>query len=269
MSVSSSNFSVGFRHIDIFALNSNSEPAGTSDSSGVPYEGIHYEAARALNVTYPKTRQIIQPGDDSVEAVQTLPAIAEVLTAELQVGLANFDAISAVSGVKVISRGTSKFVSMATDQMGFEPYFGILAYNQASGRPGGAESWNWYMMPYTRVISTMPSFADTPQSITMHLMPQIVNQQMWGEALTLATNGNTTHQALWGVSLGRPRIAAWVADGATAAFTFNTSYPAYDAASVVCYVDGVLNSGATKTTTSVTPSGMPTAGQRVLAFYEY
>jgi len=266
---SSSNFSVGFRHIDIFALNSNNEPAGSSDSSGVPYEGIHYEAARALNVTYPKPRQIIQPGDDSVEAVQTLPPIAEVLTAELQVGLANFDAISEVLGVKVVSRGTSKSVSMATDQQGFEPYFGILAFNQASGRPGGAESWNWYMMPYTRVIATMPSFADTPQNITMHLLPQIVNQQLWGEALTIATNGALTHQALWGVSLGRPHIAAWVADVATPTFNFATAYPAYDASSIVCYVDGVLNTGATKTITSVTPSGMPTAGQRVVAVYEY
>lgn len=264
-----SNFSVGFRHIDIFELGSDGIPAGSSDSSGLPYEGIHYESARALNVTYPKPRQLIQPGDDSVEALMVLPPNSEVLTAELQVGMANFTAIAAAAGVKVVSQGTSSFVSMATDQQGFEPYFGILAFNQGSGWPGGAQSWNWYMMPYTRVISTMPSFADSVQNITMHLSPQIVTTQLWGEALSAATNGATRQQALWGVSLGRPHVASWKASGA-GPFTFNTLYPPYDVTSVVAFVNGVKATSISATLTQLTIT-TPTvqANDIVVAVYEF
>jgi len=266
---SSSNFSVGFRHIDLFALNDNDTPVGSSDSSGLPYEGIHYESARGLNVTFPKPRQIIQSGDDGVEALQVLPPNSEALTAELTVGLANFDAIAAVAGVKLITRGTSKFLSMATDQQGFEPYFGLLAFNQGSGRPGGAESWNWYMMPYTRVIATMPPFSDKAENITMHLAPQITNQMLWGEAMTALINGALTQQAVWGVSVGRPHIAAWSADTSQTLFTFNPTYPAYDASSVVTYVNGVLSATASATTTDVTIYPAPGPNAQVLAFYEY
>jgi hypothetical protein len=268
MTALGSNFSVGFRHIDIFALNASNTPAGSSDSSGLPYEGIHYESARALNVTYPKPRQIIQAGDDGVEALQVLPPNSEVLTAELMVGMANFDAIASVAGVKLITLGTSKMLSMATDMQGFEPYFGILAYNQGSGWPGGAQSWNWYMLPMTRVIATMPSFADTVQNITLHLSPQIVTSQLWGVALTAAVNGATRHQALWGVSVNRPRIASWVADGSNNTFLFNTLYPAVDAASVIGFVNGVLAAGVA-TVNGFTPTTPTSSNDKVDVWYEY
>ena len=264
-------FGIGFRHINFFELNSNLLPQGASDSASdtAGYEGLQYVSARGLTIAYPKPRTIVQPGDDRVEALQVLPPNSEAMTAELHVGMSDFDIISMLMGTKVAEIGTSKIIPLATNKQGLEPYVGILAYRQSDDWPIGNHTWEWYMFPYARAIHMPASFAETPQDVIFNIVPQFVTKNLWGEALTEATNGAISDQGIQGVSMGRPKLISWMGDGSKISFPFPTDFPAYDVASIKCFRSGSDTTPDSVDVNHVTLGSVLDSGETLCVWYEY
>ena len=134
---STKGFKIGFRYLSFFELNAYQTPKATSVT--VPYEGIHYESARALTINYPQPRKIEHQGDDRVEALDYLPP-STAMDAEIHVGMADLSVTAILSGIKVATIGTSKFMSLATDQQGLEPFVGRLARKAVYKSPADIEN---------------------------------------------------------------------------------------------------------------------------------
>jgi hypothetical protein len=263
---STKGFKIGFRYLSFFALNAYQTPAATSPT-GDPFEGLHYESARALTINYPQPRKIEHQGDDRVEALDFLPP-STAMDAEIHVGMSDLAITALLSGIKVATIGTSKFVSLATDQQGLEPFVGILAYSQAQAWNAGTRTWSWYFFPYARAIHAPSSLAETPQDIIFRVAPQFTTLMPWGEALASAVNGNLTHQGIQGISVGRPHLACWLGNNTATTFTFATAHPAYDVAGVKVFVNEVYDATAAITVAHVIPTATPGVGDRVEVWYE-
>jgi hypothetical protein len=265
MTTSSRGFKIGFRNLQFFELNAFQTPKATSPTA--PYEGLHHTSARAMTINQPAPRKIDQQGDDRVEAVDFLPP-ATSMDAEIRVGMSDLDIIALLSGIKVDTIGTSKFISLATDKQGLEPFVGILAYSQGNDWPVGDRTWHWYFFPYAKAIYAPSSLAETPQDIIYRVVPQFSSLLPWGVALTETLNGTLVGQGIQGISQGRPHLACWLADGTATDFTFDAAHPAYDTSSIKVFVNETLDSGAAVTVLKVTPSTKPDANDRVEVWYE-
>ena len=264
---STKGFKIGFRYLSFFELNAYQTPKATSVT--VPYEGIHYESARALTINYPQPRKIEHQGDDRVEALDYLPP-STAMDAEIHVGMADLSVTAILSGIKVATIGTSKFMSLATDQQGLEPFVGILAYSQSQAWNAGSRTWSWYFFPYARAIHAPSSLAETPQDIIFRVAPQFTTLTPWGEALSTTVDGTLTAQGLHGISVGRPHLACWIGNNSATDFAFDTAHPPYDVSSIRVYHNEVYDATATAGATllKVTPTVKPDTGDRVEVWYE-
>jgi hypothetical protein len=265
MTTSTKGFKIGFRNLQFFALNAFQTPLGASPT--VPYEGLTHTAARAMTLNVPQPRAIDHQGDDRVEALDFLPPSTS-MTAEIHVGLSDMDIIALLSGVKVDTIGTSKWIPLSTDRQGLEPFVGILAYSQSLDYPLGTRTWSWYFFPYAKAIYAPASLAETPQDVIFRVAPQYTSLTPWGAALVAATNGALTQQGIQGTSMGRPHLACFLADGTATTFSFDASHPAYSTASIKVFVNETVDAGAGKTVAGVTPTTKPSANDRVEVWYE-
>ena len=265
---STKGFKIGFRYLSFFELNAYQTPL-VPTYNAAPYEGLHYESARAMTINYPQPRKIEHQGDDRVEALDFLPP-STAMDAEIHVGMSNLDITSILSGIKVAAIGTAKFISLATDQQGLEPFVGILAYSQAEAWTAGTRTWHWYYFPYARAIHAPSSLAETPQDIIFRVAPQFTAKLPWGEALSDAVNGALTHQGIQGISVGRPHLACWLGNSSATDFYFNAAHLPYDISAVKVFYDEVYDAGAVVDTSLafVTPSVMPATGHRLEVWYE-
>lgn len=262
---STKGFKIGFRYLSFFALNAYQTP-NAADPVTV-YEGLHHESARAMTINYPQPRKIEHQGDDRVEALDFLPP-STAMDAEIHVGMSDLSIIAMLSGIKVATIGTSKFVSLATDQQGLEPFVGILAYSQSQAWNAGSRTWSWYYFPYARAIHAPASLAETPQDIIFRVAPQFTTLLPWGVALSDAVNGSLTHQGIQGISVGRPHLACWLGNNSATEFSFDAAHPAYDVSSIKVFVNEVYDSTATLAVDKVTPTSTPDTGDRVEVWYE-
>jgi hypothetical protein len=267
MTASTKGFKIGFRYVTFFKLNAHQTPAAAS--AVTQYDGLHYESARALTINYPQPRKIEQQGDDRVEALDFLPP-STAMDAELKVGMSDLDIIAALSGLVVATVGTTKFISLASDQQGLEPFVGILAYSQSLNWNAGDRTWSWYFFPYAKAIHAPSSLAETPQDILFRVAPQFSSKMPWGEALSVATNGVLTQQGIQGISKGRPHLACWLVDGSVPTeYHFDTAHPPYSIASIKVFHNEVYDASATLALDKITLSGgAPTSGDRVEVWYE-
>jgi hypothetical protein len=265
MTTSSKGFKIGFRYLSFFAL----EPATQLPlalSASVPYEGLHYESARAMTINYPQPRKIEHQGDDRVEALDFLPP-STAMDAEIHVGMSNLDIIAALSGISVATLGTSNLISLATDKQGLEPFISILAYSQSLDWPLGNRTWQWYFFPYARAIYAPSSLAETPQDIVFRIAPQFTSKLPWGLALNTSDNGALTHQGIQGISMGRPHLACYKAGVSTTAYLFDTAHPAYSTSSIEVYDQGVKKTPSPVAVTGFTIAA-PVQNDIVAAWYE-
>jgi hypothetical protein len=258
-------FKIGFRYVSFFSLNTYQTPLATSPTVG--YEGLQYESARALTINNAQPRVIPQPGDDTVEALQVLPP-STAMDADLHVGMSNLDILALLSAVKVDSLGVStRWIPMQTNKRGYEPYVGMLAYSMSNEYPSGAASWDWYFFPYTRAVWLASGNAETPQDEIFKVVPNYTSLTPWGVALTVATNGALSQQAIKGKSTGIPHLISWLADGTASTFSFDAAHPAYSATAMACFVNETV-APFSSTTTGCTPTTKPSASDRVTVFYE-
>ena len=258
-------FKIGFRYASFFALNAYQTPLATSPTVG--YEGLQYESARALTINNAQPRVIPQLGDDTVEALQVLPP-STAMDADLHVGMSNLDILALLGDVKVDALGIStRWIPMQTDRRGYEPYVSMLAYSTSNEYKSGRQTWDWYFFPYARAVWLASGNADTSQDEIFKVVPNYTTLTPWGVALASATNGALTQQAIKGKSYGIPHLISFLADGTASVFSFDAAHPAYDAGSVVCFVNSVSAPGAA-TTTGFTPTTKPSANDRVVIWYE-
>lgn len=264
-------FPVGTRYVTFYALNASGRPAATSPTT--PYAGIQAEAAKNLQLTVPEPRRITHAGDDRVQAVDSLPPL-EGSSAELHIAKTNYTLQALLSGVLVRTIGESKGMLYATDQQGFEPIVGMLAYQQAleaSGSAGlnGSRVWRDLWFPGVKAIQMPHGTDDNAADLIYRITPYIGNAYLWGEAFTLVSDGATQAQFGERMTDGKPWLDSWLGNNSATVFTLSKT--AVSTAKITVFVGGVLRTAnLTITTTSVTfTSGTPGSNVDVNILYEW
>lgn len=262
----------GVRNFQIFALDSNGYPAATSTAA---YEGVNVSGIRSLTITDPAPRVVTHFGDDRVIALDVLPP-TEALSGEMVVSKINDTVDAAVQGgPKSFTVGQFKLYPARTDKSGNESQVGVLVYQQAvdsdrdSASNYGKRYWNSNILPKAWLFPRQPGFDENPTAVTYTLQPQIVMKHLWGTDFSTTTEGVDDAQAIRGVSIDKPHLCAFKADGATTSFTLTT--PAVSVASMKVWDNGSDAADSVTLTTSAiafTTGGAPTADHIIVSLYE-
>lgn len=263
---------VGFRNIQILALDSSGYPAATATTA---YEGVQISGAKSMTITDPEPRQIVHVGDDRVLQLDVLPP-TEPISGELNAGKAN-DVVDAVlTPVKSATVGEAKIFAIGHDQRGNENQVAILAYRQTleadpSDANYGKRLWEFRLLPKCFVIPREGSLDDNPEARTYAVRPQLATKHVWGAALSASTEGVTMAQAFRGVSEFKPKIVAFKGNNTATQFSLPTGSPATSTAKMSVWSNGTLQTSGvtTLTTQSVSFTTAPTTGAMVVVFYEH
>jgi len=261
---------VGFRHCQVFGLDSNGYPAATSTTA---YEGLHVSGVKALTINDPEPRQITHAGDDRVIALDVLPP-QEAVTGELKVAKVN-DAVDALlTGQLSFTVGEAKLFGIGTNERGNEVQVGLLAYRQTldtdpDSANFGARRWEFRLMPKVILVPREGSLDENPEERVYGVYPQFVTKHLWGESFADGTEGFVQAQMLRGISEYKPNLVAFQGDGTTVEFPFPTDDQAASTDKITVWVDGVeQTSGITKATDKITFTAAPSSGAMIVVFYE-
>ena len=269
---------VGFRNLRAYQLNASGVPAATSTTV---YEGTRISGASTLTLTHPQPRDIIHFGDDIVFARDILPPNA-AMDAVLKAGKIRNDVDAMFSGVKAYTVGEANGLNVATDQQGFEPQFGLLAYNQAvdadeSGTTMGRRMWGSVVFPKAWVIFQEQTRDQNPYSSQYTVRSALVNAHLWGLPYSTSTEGALIAQMERWATLYKPIVVAWKVTGSSpAAMLFNVARQAASTAKIhvvtqMAALTGAVTdvtSSATKATTGITPATQAD-GDIFTCYYEY
>ena len=223
---STQSANVGFRNVRIYQLNAAGVPAATSPA---PYEGRVISAAKALTVNHPEARRVTHFGDDFVFLIDRLPP-TETVSGELRTGKLDLTVDSLLSNVNQYTVGEARGMNVATDQQGFEPLVGLLAYQQgeqgdASLSLYGARVWNSIIFPQTWLILRQQGLSEAIYEPQYAIFPQLNTKHLWGLPYTTATEGDTIGQIERWITVGVPLVVAWRSDNDTEIeFKFSTAH---------------------------------------------
>jgi hypothetical protein len=291
----------GFRSISLYELNSSGYPIGaatlqactpytvsgsvvnsgstasvvkgTAVSGSIPYYGILHSGAKVLTINDPQPRIIPHIGDDGVFNLQVLPAL-EVANGELRVDKTN-DVVDAIAGnIKAFTVGEANIQGVVTSQRGFENQVAAIAYSFAQDADPdsanfGVSLWDFRIFPKATVFQRDNGYGQEANERMYSFTPAFVTSHLWGTQFTLAVEGFIRGQILRGVCQYKPTFVTYLGDGSTKAFPFDSAKPARDAAKVVVWVNGVLqSSGILATVNGVGFNTAPTANAVIAVFYE-
>lgn len=256
---------VGFRYGTVYQLNAAGRPNATA---AVAYDGIELPGPQAFNLTIPNPRTVPQLGNDRILAIDLLPP-QQPYVGEINVSGINFDLDAILTNTKKTVIGTMNVLPYLTDQQGFEPMVGILAYQQGLLKVARTRIWHAYVMPTTRLIPIRSSMTEAPQPGKYYMAPNPSGSYLWGQALTLAVDGATEAGIADLYSAGKPHLAAFKGDGATLIMSFSANFQAALTSSITVFDNGVLvSSGLTLATTGVTFAVAPVTGHDIDILYE-
>jgi len=262
---------VGFRHVQILALDDSGYPKATSTTV---YEGSQASGAKALTIDDPEPRSIVHIGDDRIFQLDTLPPDTPI-TGELRVGKVS-DALDAIlTDDKSFEIGEAKMFGFGTDNRGDENQVAILAYRQTldtdpDSANFGMRRWEGRLFPKTYVIPRESGFEDTPEERAFSFRPLFVTKHIWGTSFVSGTEGFIQAQGVRLVSQYKPKIVAFKADNSATEFDFSADFPAQSTDKIEVWVAGVEQTdGITKRTTQVEFTTAPTTDAMVVVFYEY
>lgn len=262
---------VGFRNVVLFGLNVTGTPAATATT---PYEGVKMSGAKTLTINDPEPRRMNHVGDDTLITIDVLPPI-EALAGELHTGKIDDDVEALVTGQKKFSVGEAALFGVATEKRGYENQVGLLAYRQAQDTDPdsptfGMRLWDFRIMPKVILYTRDTGFTDQVEDHTYTVVPAKSGAHLWGTPFALATEGFKQAQMVRGVSRGKPKLVAFLADGVASAFNFPVDFPARNTASIVVWKNGTLVSTAmTATVTGITfTAPLPVANDVIVVFYE-
>lgn len=261
---------VGFRHCQVFGLDSDGYPAATD---ATVYEGLRISGAKALTINDPEPRQITHTGDDRVIALDVLPP-QEAVTGELKVAKVNDVVDALLTGQSSFTVGEAKLFGVGTNERGNEVQVGLLAYRQTldtdpESANFGARRWEFRLMPKALLVPREGSLDENPEERAYGVYPQFVTKHLWGVSFTDDTEGFTQAQVIRGVSEYKPNVGAFQGDGTTTVFDFASDDQAASTDKIMVWVDGVeQTSGITKATDKITFTAAPSSGAMIVVFYE-
>jgi hypothetical protein len=258
----------GFRYGAAFALNTAGRIAG--NSSSVPYMGSTFVGGKVWNLTVPKPRELYHVNADRVGAVDYLPPLTAA-TGVLNVSAANQVLDAILTGNKQVQIGQSETLAYLSSNQGYEPIIALHLWQQSLDSVSRLRSWRSFMIPRAKAVPINSGMADKEVDGQYDIMCNPSSVDMFGLALSVATDGCTDAQLFEVHSTGRPAIAAWVGDGYTTDFTFPAGYtPTIDVLSVACYVQGALQvAGITVSTTKIHFTSAPAALADITVFWEF
>ena len=192
-------------------------------------------------------------------------------TATLSVSAANQVLDAILTGNKQVQIGEANTLAYLSSNQGYEPLVGLLLWQQSLDSASRLRNWRSFMIPRAKAIPHNSGMADKEVDGMYDVLIIPSNEDMFGLAFSIATDGCTDAQLIEAMSAGRPAIAAWVGDGYTTDFTFPAGYtPTVDVQSVACYVNGVLQSGGiTVSTTKIHFTAAPAALADITAWWEF
>ena len=270
MTASGKLFAAGARYGAAFPLNQttglilNTAPAAHTANYGHIWQGM-----KGFSGSFPAPRKINHTGQDRVLQIDWLPPL-EGMDANVTVSSTDYDLIAALTGVKVQTLGTGKFLQTYTNKQGFEPSVGLFFFQQAEDLDTGIRRWQSYLFASAKCFFTPASMTDTTADLTFPVVPAISTKTLFGTTLTESTNGTTSSQMGLLMTEGRPRICSWTADGTETEFLFDTDKQAANAttAHLTVTVDGVVTAPTTTPVTGPTFTPALTAGKVIICAYE-
>lgn len=259
-------YPIGLRYGAAFALNSAGYPNATSATT--PYEGVQFASADEFDLSVPDMRSIIHPGDDRVAATDYLPTL-DAVTGTLTTSLYDLDLVALLTNVNVVDIGEMDSVSWFTNEQGSEPSVGLFFYQQSLNNTVKARNWRSMIIPSARCIPKAVGMTATQTSMPFMISVNPVSSQLWGTALTDATNGATEHGFVEFHSEYKPWLANWLANGTATEFTFSAAHQAYSTAKITVFDNGLDVTGTyTLLTSKVTAPSAPTSGHIISVWYE-
>lgn len=273
MAIGTTRSGVGFRHITLFSLNASGYPNGVATDT--PYEGVQLTGARSLTINDPEPQQIVHVGDDRPFALDVLPP-TEPITGEMVGGKINdtIDALLSDDKSALVGDGAAYIFPFGSDSRGDENVMGVLCYRQSidtdpTSSTFGDRRWEFRLFPKAFIITREGGLTPDPEERTYTVRPQFITTHLWGTSLSTSTEGCEQAQGFRGIATYKPRIATWIGDTTVTEFDFNTAFPAADTASIAAWVDGVLDTTATKKTDGVEFASAPDTDAMVVVFYEH
>lgn len=261
-------YSVGARRAVIFALTAAGLPAATA-ASGVVYEGIEVLGIKNFEYTIPPVRKIVHSGNDRVLANDFLPSL-EGAGAVLTVAGRSLALDAMIANIKVVTLGESKFIAQGTDQQGSEPDVAIAVYQQAKDSTLRSRRYRMQVLPKCVISAQAPGQSENVAESKYEVAISPTTKHLWGLAFSIATDGCLEADAIEGMYEGRPNIVAWLGDNVITKFLFPVAKQATATGKIhAVYKDGILDSGCALAVDGITPTVKPTAGQIVVAIYEY
>lgn len=267
MPVTGSQLAVGLKRAVIYELDADGFPLA---SGTTPYEGIEVVGPKAFDLTVPDARRIVHVGNDRVLAIDYLPPI-EGMSGELRVASNDLNAKAAIAAVNVFDVADAKLMPWGTDQQGFEADAGLLLFQQSLDTVSKSRRWKFYIVPKARLIPRPASMNENPAEDVYSVAPNPTAFHLWGTALDATEEGATEMAVGEGMSVGRPNIVAFLANGVLATFLLPTAKPAINTASIAVWVNGVLQTTelGTLTTTTIPFDVAPASGDVIVVYYEY
>lgn len=262
---------VGFRYLQVFALDTNGIIAATSTTA--MYTGVQVSGARAMTVNDPEPIQIVHIGDDRPYALDVLPP-KEPITGEVRVTKQNDVIDGILTANKQVTLGDMKLFPIGTDRRGDESQVCILAYREGeetdpSSANFGARNWQMRLFPRSFLIPREGSFDDNPEERPYTFRPQFATKYPWGVSFSTTTEGGSMAQGLRGVSEYKPVIGAYKTDNTQTSFTLSPA--ATGTAKISVFLVNSSGVGAASTPTTVGTGSLvyttaPTTGTLVIIY---
>jgi len=254
---------VGARKMFAFALDSDGYITSTAITTA--YTGVEVVGFQNLAITDPEPRRITHLGDDRVIDTDVLPPQGAI-SGTFSISGTDDDLEAAASPILARTDTEVRMMLVGTNRRGDENQLGVHIWRQALDA-NGVRCWESYLFPAAILTSIAGGFDDTPQSQAYSLTPQFSAKHLWGEALTVTTDGATRAQAVRMITRYKPKLEMHVGDATAVAFTLAET--AVTTAAIDVFVDGVKSTALTKATDAVTFTTAPTTGAIVIVRYQY
>ncbi len=252
-----------------FPLNSDGSLKATTDQ---PYEGLEIDGGRSFDLTPAEGSFLVNIGNGRLrDTIYRAPR--EASRAELRVGYAQLDIIAALSGVLVYTNAEAKMVGRMTNVQGSEPDTALLLTQQGHDE-NGLTRYLSYIIPKSKCIPIDSPFNDNALEVRYQIAISNSKKEVWGEAFTLVKHGFTESGYLQLITVNRPKIVAWLANGYDEIYPFPTAKPSVSPDKISLW-NFTLGTEYTYTTDFIATAAQidfvtpPDANDLIVAKYEY
>lgn len=192
-----------------------------------PYTGLEFSGPKNLALNLGSPRAINNVSQGRVNDTIYLPSL-DAKTAEFHLSYIDQEVFAELSNVKTRTVAGGKGMPFGTDKQGLEIAGTFLISQLAFHNEDSVTQWNNYILPRVRAIVTMPGFTDAETDVTVNLSLASTRKHVWGETLTIATDGATKMIGYDHITWDIFNIVAWMADGVETVFDLPAEHPSAD-----------------------------------------